>query len=89
MAAATVLIAANIGTVIMCFTSHIQTLKDMLKFKVVQDSLLAIFIYPITKELGLEKYVIPLFIYLTGTASYELYWSIYVGTDYMPYLYDM
>ena len=77
VAAATILL--NIMTIISCFTSHERMIKDLLLFKMVEDSLLAIFTGPLTKFFGVEKYAIPLFIWLTSSAVYELYWSVSLG----------
>ena len=77
VASATIML--NIATIISCFTHKERMIKDLLLFKMVEDSLLAIFTWPLTKFFGIEKYAIPLFIWLTSSAVYELYWSVSLG----------
>ena len=77
--AAAATIVLNIMTIIYCFTHNERMIKDLLLFKMVEDSLLAIFVGPLTKIFHFEEYAIPLFIWLTSSAVYELYWSVSLG----------
>ena len=71
--AALIVLVANISTVLLSFTSQIRILKYMLFFKVVEDSLLALYINPITRSS--EEGWTPYFAGLVVITIYELYWS--------------
>ena len=79
--AALIVLVANISTVLLSFTSQIRILKYMLFFKVVEDSLLALYINPVTRSS--EEGWTPYFAGLVVITIYELYWSSkIVGIDF-------
>ena len=84
MAGVAGMILANIEMLALHFNpkTHVHAFKNMLLYKAVHDGLLTIFVRQILKWAGISEGVAEVMLVniLGAFTTYELFWSIYLGT---------